>query len=109
MTDNIKKNKNQHNEDIECDLKFDNKFSLSSGTKYSLPGVTVSLGGGKKKRATIIPGLTCLWDSRATDSMIKRKHTKNYERKMRSNKREYSIAAGLYCTTHDVKVPFCMP
>ena len=28
---------------------------------------------------------------------------------MRSNKVEYSPASGLYCTTHDVKVHFCMP
>ena len=28
---------------------------------------------------------------------------------MRYNKVEYSTAAGIYCTTHDVKVPFCMP
>ena len=28
---------------------------------------------------------------------------------MRSNKVEYSKATGLYCVTHDVKVPFCMP
>ena len=28
---------------------------------------------------------------------------------MRSNKVEYSTAAGVYCTTHDAKVPFCMP
>ena len=27
---------------------------------------------------------------------------------MRSNKVEYSTATGLYCTTHGVKVPFCM-
>ena len=40
--------------------------------------------------------------------MIKRRHTKHYERKMRSNKVEYSTASGVYCTTHDVKVPFCM-
>ena len=26
---------------------------------------------------------------------------------MRYNKVEYSTAAGLYCTTHDVKVTFC--
>ena len=26
---------------------------------------------------------------------------------MRSNKVEYSTATGLYCTMHDVKVPFC--
>ena len=27
---------------------------------------------------------------------------------MQSNKVEYITAAGLYCTTHDVKVTFCM-
>ena len=41
--------------------------------------------------------------------MIKRRHTKHYERKMRSNIVEYITAAGVYCTTHDLKVPFCMP
>ena len=41
--------------------------------------------------------------------MIKRRHTKNYERMMRYNKVEYKTVAGMYCTTHDVKVPFCMP
>ena len=41
--------------------------------------------------------------------MIKRWHTKPYEREMRSNKVEYSTAARLYCTTHDVEVTFCMP
>ena len=41
--------------------------------------------------------------------MIKRKHTKYYELKMRSTKIEYSTAAGVYCTEHDVRVPFCMP
>ena len=28
---------------------------------------------------------------------------------MRSNKLEYSTAAGVYCTTYDIKVPFCVP
>ena len=28
---------------------------------------------------------------------------------MRSNKVEYGTDDGVYCTTHDVKVPFCMP
>ena len=28
---------------------------------------------------------------------------------MRSNKVEYITAVVMYCTTHDVKVPFCMP
>ena len=37
MTNNINKNKNQHNDTIEYELKFDNKFSLSNGTKDPLP------------------------------------------------------------------------
>ena len=41
--------------------------------------------------------------------MIKRQRTKHYERNMRSNKLEYSNAAGVYCTTHGVKVSFCIP
>ena len=40
--------------------------------------------------------------------MIKRRHTNHYERKMWSNKVEYSNAAGVYFTTRDVKVPFFM-
>ena len=28
---------------------------------------------------------------------------------MSSNQVEYSTAAGPYCTTHNVQVPFCMP
>ena len=28
---------------------------------------------------------------------------------MRSNKVEYITADGVYCTTHDIKVPFVMP
>ena len=41
--------------------------------------------------------------------MIKIIHTKYYELKMRSIKVEYGTDTGLYCTTHDVKVPFCVP
>ena len=28
---------------------------------------------------------------------------------MRSNKVDYGTSVGVYCTTHGVKVPFCMP
>ena len=109
VTENLKNCKDQNNEAINSDPKFDNSsFTLSSGTSDPLPGVTVSLHGGNKHRATIVAGLTCLWDSRATNSMIKIRHTKPYERNMRSNRVEYSTAAGVYCTTHDVKIPFCM-
>ena len=41
--------------------------------------------------------------------MINRKHIKHYELQMRSNKVEYSKVAGVYCRTHDVKLPFFMP
>ena len=84
-------------------------FNLSSGTSNPLPVVNVSLRGGNKHRATTVDGLTCLWDSGATDSMLKRRQTKHYERNIRSNKVEYSTASGMYCTANGVKVPFCMP
>ena len=71
--------------------------------------VTISLRGGKKHRAKTVAGLTYLWGSRANDSMIKRQHTNNYERKMRYNKEEYSTDTGVYCTTRGVKVSFFMP
>ena len=58
---------------------------------------------------TTINGLTCLWDSGATNIIIQIRHNKPYERNTSSNKVEYSTAAGLYCTAHDAKVPFCMP
>ena len=108
LTNNIKTNKNQRNDAIKNDPKFYNTFNLSSGNNDPLTVVTVSLQGGKKKRATTVACLTWLWDIGATDIMNKIKHTKYYEHKMRYNKVEYSTATGLYCTTHDVKVPFSM-
>ena len=103
VTNNIK-NKNKCH-----DPKFDNKFSLSGWTKYPLPVVTVSLRKGNKHRADIIYGLTFICNSEDTNSMIKRRHAKPYECKVHSNKAECSTAARSYCTTHDAKVPFCMP
>ena len=49
-----------------------------------------------------------MWDRRDTNITINIGHTDNYERKMRSNRVEYITAAGVYCTTHNVKVHFCM-
>ena len=54
MTDNIKKNQNKNNDAIENEPKFDNIFSLSSGTNYSLPVVTFSLLGGKKQISNMV-------------------------------------------------------
>ena len=110
VTDNLKTNKYQSNESINNGLTFDtSNFNLSSGNSNPLLVLTVSPQGGKKHRETTVAGLTLLWDSRATDIIIKRRHTKNHERKMRSNKVDYSTASGMYCMTHGVKVPFCMP
>ena len=50
-----------------------------------------------------------MWDSKATNRMIKSWYIKLYDRNMRPDKVEYNISSGPYCTTHDVKVPFCMP
>ena len=109
MKDNLKNYKDQSNEAIKSDPKFDNSgFDLSIITINPLPVVNVSLIGGKKHRETTVAGLICLWDRGATNRTTKRRHNKNYERKMRSDKVEYSTAVGLYFTTHDVKVPFCM-
>ena len=76
VTDNIKTNKDQHNDAIENDQKFDNIFNLSSGTKYPIPLVTLSLKGGKKPIANSVSDITFLWDNRATNMMIKQRHSK---------------------------------
>ena len=110
MIDNLNNYKDQNNEAINNYPTFDtSNFNLSSGTSDPLPVVTVSFRGGNKYRATTDASLTCLWDSGVTDSVIKRCYTKYYERKMLSNKVEYSTTVGVYCKTHDIKVPFCMP
>ena len=78
VTNNLKTPKYQLNEAIDNELTFDiNNFNLYSGTNDPLTVVTVFLREGKKHGATTDDGLTSLWDSRATDSTLKRKHTKN--------------------------------
>ena len=101
-------NKDQCNDAIEYEPKFDNKFSLSSGTKDTLSVVTTILRGVNKHGATIIYGLTCLWDSRATERIIKKLHTKPYDLKICSIEVEYSTSEGPYCTIHEAKVPYFM-
>ena len=75
-------NKDQCNNAIEYEPKFDSKFSLSSRNKDPLPVVNVSLRVGNKYKATIMHGLACLCDIAATNRIIKRLHIKPYERKM---------------------------
>ena len=61
LTNNLNTTKDQPNEAINKDQKFDtNSFNLYSGNSNPLPVVTVSLGGGKKHRATTVAVLTCL-------------------------------------------------
>ena len=43
VTDNIRTNKDQRNDAIENDPKFDSSFNLSRGNKEPLPVVIVSL------------------------------------------------------------------
>ena len=110
VTNNLKTNKDQLNEAINNEPAFDtNNFFFFCSTSEPLPVVTVYFQGGKKHRSTNVSGITFLCDSGATDIMIKRKHTKHCERNIRSNTVEYSTAAGMYCTMHDARVPFCMP
>ena len=79
MTNNLMTNKYQLNATINNEPTFDtNSFNLSSSTSNPLPVVTVSLLVGKKHISTYVSGLTCLWDSGATNSMINIKHTKHY-------------------------------
>ena len=75
-TDNIKKDKYQHDDAIENEHEFDGSFNLSRGNKYPLPVVTVILRGGKKHRPTTVADLTFLWDSGSTNIMIKIRQTK---------------------------------
>ena len=97
VTDNLNNYKYQSNESINNEQTFDtSSFNLSSSTSDPLPVVTIYLRRGKKNIATTAACLTRLWYSGVTNRMIKIRHTKNYERKMRSNKVEYSTASGMY-------------
>ena len=79
VIDNLNNYNNKSNEAINSDPTFDKScFNLSSGNIDPLPVLSVYLQGGKKHRATITAGITCLWESGATDSMIKKRHTKHY-------------------------------
>ena len=77
VTDNLKNYKYQSNKAINSEPAFNtSSFNFSRGTSDPLPIVIVYLQVGKKHRATYVAGLTCLWDSRDTNSTIKVKHAK---------------------------------
>ena len=76
MTNDIK-NEYECNDDIDYEPKFERRFSLySDSNRDPLTVLTFALKTGNKNGANIISGLTFLWDSGATDSMIKRIHTR---------------------------------
>ena len=79
VTDNLNNYKDQINEAINSYPTFDTSSSnLSSGASDPLPEISIYLRRGKKHRAKTVAGLTCLWYSVATNSLIKRRHTNNY-------------------------------
>ena len=57
MNNNTKTNKDQRDDVIGNDPKFDSSFNLYRGTKDPLPVVTVSLLGGKKYTAMDVSGI----------------------------------------------------
>ena len=61
VTYNLKNNKDQINEAIKSEPKFDtSNFNLSSSTSDPLPVVTFFLHVVKKRRSNTVSGLTCL-------------------------------------------------
>ena len=61
VTENINTNTDKLSDN---DLKFNTStLKSSSGSRYPLPVVIVSLQGGKKHRSTTVAGLKCLWDT----------------------------------------------
>ena len=73
-------NHNQVNDAIYNELKFDGSNNLVNNTvEDSLTILTIMLRGGKYSRQTFKSGLTCLYNSGATDSMIKLMHIHIYK------------------------------
>ena len=101
---------NQINGGIELELKFysNSKWSIFTN-KYPLLVVTVRFIIGNEYRSTVVSRITYMWDRGSTNIMIKRKHTKPYERNLRSNQVEYITDAGSYFTPDYVKLTFCVP
>ena len=93
-------NTNEVKDVIDNELKFDSKNSLANdNVQDNPPIVNISLRSGKKSRKTFNQGLTCLWYSGATKSMIKRRYINTYKYKIRVNKVKYITASGPYKTT----------
>ena len=68
---------NQVNDVIDTTLKFDSKPSLGDiPVKDPQQLVTIRLRGGKRSINTLGSDMTCLLDSIASSSMLKRKHIK---------------------------------
>ena len=91
--------------DVHNKLKFSNQ---SNNFKLPTPVTTISVCKGKNLRGIHVSGLTCLWDSGASDSMIKKSYVRKLQEKFRKNKQEYDTAAGIYTSNYDVKVDFML-
>ena len=91
--------------DVHNELKFSNQ---SDHFKLSIPATTVSVCEGKKSRGIHMAGLICLWDSGASDSMIKKLYVRKLLEKFRKNKQEYDTAAGIYTSNYEIKIDFML-
>ena len=87
---------NKVNDVVDNRMKFDSSSGINDiPTEDTQPIVTLSLGGIKKYRNTLVSDLSWLWLIGAFDIMINRNHTKPYKSKLISNKSEFITAADL--------------
>jgi len=86
-------------------LKFDSYSSDEDFKPESCkPTSFASLRKGHRGKDLDNKNLYLLFDSGASDSMIKSKYVKKEKHNFRKNKQEYSTAAGIYTTNYDVKL-----
>ena len=76
-------NNDLKNEKLMYDIHNELKFSAQSDNfKLPIPITTLRVCKGKKLRGIHVTGLTCLWDSGASDSMIKKLMIINFEKSL---------------------------
>ena len=56
------------------------------------PILSVDIRKGKKARDIHVAGLSCLWDTGASDSMIKKSFVRKFQEDFRKNKQQYDTA-----------------
>ena len=65
--------------DVHNELKFSNQIDT---VKLPIPVTTVSMCKGKKSCEIHMAGITCLWDSVTSDSMIKNCTSVSFEKSL---------------------------